>query len=179
MKTMWASFTSGTYQFLLQLTKKKPKFTFYFMRSGRSTIAYYEHKRKKSIFVSGKTYAILQSKGEIHPKGYVTMEHVPVTDDGIKLFEERVNNLFARLTDRTGVTAMRILKNSKQNEFVMMTQWKNKRYEQLWRDSPFYEEENIQQFARLSAYFAERPFTNEYYMIEDNDDPEEIDEGSF
>lgn len=176
---MWASFTSGTYQFLLNLTKKHPKFTFHFMRSNSSTIAYYEHKRKKSVFVSGKTFSILKTMRSIHPKGYVTMEHVPVTDDGVNIFEERLNNLFAALTERTGVKAMRILKNSKQNEYVMMTQWKNKRYEQLWRESPFYKEQNIQQFARLSAYFAERPFINEYYMIEDDDDPEEIDQDNF
>lgn len=169
---MWASFTSGTYHFLQQLTNKHTTFEFHFMRSNRSILVYYEHKRKKSIFVSGNTYSVLHMEGTFYHKGYVTMEHVPVTDDGVKAFEDRLQQLFPDLIKRTGVVAMRILKNKQKNEYIMMTQWKNKRYEQLWRESSFYKEQNIQQFARISAYFAERPFTNEFYMIDEDEEEE-------
>lgn len=170
---MWASYTSGTYHFLQQLTKKYPRFNFYFMRNNLSTVVYYEHKRRRSIFVSGKTFAISDKTGSFAQKGFVTMEHIPVTEDGMEFFAERLGKLFPELSDRTGVIAMRALQEYKRNNYVIMTQWKNKRYEQLWRESPFYKEQNAQQLARLSAYFAERPFTNEYYMI---DEDEHIDE---
>src|SRR5699024_416041 len=170
MISMWASLTSGTFHFLQQLTKKHPKYEFYFMKNNRSTVVYYEHERKKGVFVSEKTCTILNSEGAIHHKGYVTMEHVPVTDDGVKLFEDRLDTLFPELTKRTGVIAMRILKEQKKHEYIIITQWKNNRYEELWRESPFYNEQNVQQFARLSAYFAERPFTNSYYMIKEDEE---------
>lgn len=171
---MWASYTSGTYHFLQQLTEKHPRFNFLFMRNNRSTVVYYEHKRRRSIFVSGKTFSIIKNNGSFEQKGFVTMEHIPVTDDGMKIFAERLDNLFPELVDRTGVIAMRALEEYKRNNFVIITQWKNKRYEELWHESPFYEEQNVQQLTRLSAYFAERPFTNEYYMIDEDDDMDAI-----
>lgn len=170
MSTMWASFTSGTYHFLQELTQKHRQTDFYFMRNNQSTLVYYEHKQKKSIFVSGKTFSILQTAGPIQAKGFITMEHIPVTDDGVKLFQDRLASLFPELVDRSGVTAMRALKGVKKQEFVIMTQWKNERYEQLWKESPFHKEQDLRQFTRLSAYFAERPFTNEYYMIEKDEE---------
>lgn len=169
---MWASFTSGTFHFLKNLTEKHPAINFRFMRSNRSTVVYYEHQRRKSIFTSGKTYKIIKASGDFTNEGYITMEYVPVTDDGIDIFENRINSIFPELINRTGVTAIRVLKNNRKNEYVVVTQWKNKRYEELWRDSPFYEKQNIQQFAQLSAYFADRPFTNSYYMIDEDDNSE-------
>lgn len=174
MNDMWASFTSGTYHFLQDLAKKNSQFDFYFMRHKQSTLVYYEHKRKKSIFVSGKTFSILHTAGSILPKGFVTMEHIPVTDDGGKLFQDRLAALFPELVERTGVTSMRALKQERKQEFVIMTQWKNERYEQLWKESPFHKEQDLRQFTRLSAYFAERPFTNEYFMIDEDDNTDEL-----
>lgn len=172
---MWASYTSGTHQFLQQLTNKHSHFDFYFMRNNRTTVVYYEHKRTKSIFVSGKTFSISNKTGSFAKKGFVTMEHIPVTEDGMEIFAERLDKLFPELADRTGVVAIRALQEHKRNNYVLLTQWKNKRYEELWRDSPFYKEQHVQQLARLSAYFAERPFTNEYYMIDEDEDIEELD----
>lgn len=174
---MYASFTSGTYHFLEQLTKKYlHKHDFYFMKSARSTIVYYEHKRKKSIFVSGKTFSILKSYETIQPKGFVTMEHIPVSSDSADAFEARAKKLFLDLTERRGVVAMRLLRQLKKDEFVILTQWKSERDEEFWRTSPTYEYQNVRDFARMSAYFAERPFVNSFYMIEEDDDVEEVEE---
>lgn len=172
---MYASFTSGTYHFLEQLTKKHlDKYNFYFMKNNRTTIVYYEHKRKKSIFVSGKTFSILKTYETIQPKGFVTMEHVPISGDGVSFFEGRAKKIFLDLTERRGVVAMRLLKQLKKNEFVIMTQWKSERDEQFWRNSPAYEYHNVRNFARLSAYFAERPFVNSFYMVEEEDEVEDV-----
>lgn len=173
---MYASFTSGTYYFLQQLTNKHlDQYDFYFMKNNRTTLVYYEHNRKKSIFVSGKTFEILKSYETIQPKGFVTMEHIPVTSDGVSAFEGQAKRLFLDLTERRGVLAMRLLKQLKKNEFVMLTQWKSERDEEFWRTSPAYDYHNVRKFARKSAYFAERPFVNSFYMVvEDEQDFEEM-----
>src|SRR5699024_3750630 len=129
---------------------------------------------RKGIFVSGKIFSISNQTGSFAQKGFVTMEHIPVTEDGMEIFAERLDKLFPELANRTGVIAIRALQEHTRNNYVIMTQWKNKRYEELWRESPFYKKQNVQQLARLSAYFAERPFTNEYYMIDEDDDIAEI-----
>lgn|SRR5690625_4573890 len=167
---MWASYTSGTYPFLLNLVKNHQNFEFYFMKNNHSVIVYYEHNRRKSIFVSGKTYAILAQHKDLSEKGFVSMEHIPVSSDSAKVFEQQLLDLFPELCKRYGVIAMRMLKNKKKHEYILMTQWKKELYWDRWRDSPMYEYQNAQKLARPSAYFAERPFTNTYIMVEEEDE---------
>lgn len=172
---MYASFTTGTYHFLKRLIQKhEHKHEFFFMKNNRTTVVYYEHERKRSIFAAGKTYQILASEGTFQTKGFVTMEHIPVASDAVSAFLGQAKNRFPDLAGRLGVVAIRLLKQVKKNEFVVLTQWKSDRYEEVWRTSPSYAFQNLQQFARQSAYFAERPFVNKYYMVAK--DEEVIDE---
>jgi len=57
-KWMYAFMTTGTSHFLKKITDKHPNIDFYFMRSGTSTLVYYENTKKKSIFVSGRTFSV-------------------------------------------------------------------------------------------------------------------------
>lgn len=170
---MWASFTTGTYPFLSQLAKRHKKESFYFMQDGHRTLLYYEHRRRKSIFVSGHTYKIVEQDGQFIKKGYVTMHHLPIAENGSSLFEDQVKQRFPQLTRRTGVLAMRLLKHQRKTEYILLTLWESKRDEERWKESPFYEEENVQRFAPLSAYFLESPFTKAYSMIDDDEDEED------
>lgn len=166
---MRAFTTSGTLPFLKKLTEAHPKLEFFFMNSGNSWLVYYEQDKKRGIFVSGRTYSILHTYGSIHKKGFVTMEHIPVTDDGIAVFKERFQQIIPVLEKRKGVRAMRLLKQEKKQEYVVMTQWETERYETDWRRAPEYEEYDVKKMTRLSAYFAERPFTNSYVMLKEEE----------
>src|SRR5690625_5854695 len=94
---MWASFTSGTYPFLKQLAERHKKETFYFMRQANRTLAYYEHKRRRSTFVSGKTYQIIDRFGQLDKKGYVTMENITLIYYVVRIFEKRCRLIFTIL----------------------------------------------------------------------------------
>lgn len=164
---MWASITSGTFHFLQKIADKHPRYQFYFMKNPQATVVYYEHDKKKSVFVSGRTHAILHASGEILPKGLITMEHIPVTDDGEKIFEERFQQQSSFLAKRFGVQAIRLLKQVRKQEFIILTQWQSAKELKIWQDSPYFEKYDMKKSTRFSAYFADRPFTNEYTMIEE------------
>lgn len=166
---MHAFTTSGTLPFLKNLTEAHPRLEFFFMNSGNSWFVYYEQEKKKSIFVSGRTYTILHTYGKLQKKGFVTMEHIPVTDDGVDVFKERYQQISSVLEKRSGVQAMRLLKQVKRQEYVVLTQWETERYEADWRRSSAYDENDVKKMTRLSAYFAARPFTNSYTMLKEEE----------
>lgn len=166
---MFASLTKGTYPFLKKIATQHSEFQFYFMNNPQATLVYYEHPKKKSIFVSGKTYEIIQSDGEMKEKGFVTLDYIPVTTDGAKAFEDRLASDFSFLRSRYGVQAMRILKLLKKPEYVILTQWQSVKEEKMWKNSPYFASYDYKKTTRLSAYFAERSFTSEYYMVDEDD----------
>src|SRR5699024_7564736 len=86
---MWAYMTTGTTHFLKSIVDTHPDKNFYFMKSGGSTLVYYEDSRKKGIFVSGRSYDILYSFGTIHLTGFAVMQHIPVMAEEAPVFEER------------------------------------------------------------------------------------------
>src|SRR5690625_2978187 len=104
---MYAFMTTGTVHFLKNITDKHPTIPFYYMRSGTSTLVYYESEKKKGIFVSGRNYDILHQYGNINKKGFVVMQSIPVTEDGMKIFEERAKGQFSMLEKSGGLIAAR------------------------------------------------------------------------
>lgn len=167
---MYAFMTTGTSHFLKKITDKHPNIDFYFMRSGTSTLVYYENTKKKSIFVSGRTFSVLYQSGDIFNKGFIVMQHVPVTEDGMKIFEEKVKNELPMFQAQEALIATRLLKQLKSRQYIILTQWRTEDEYIKWEKSDQHEKFDFSKKARLPAYFAERPFTSSYTMIKDNDD---------
>jgi len=166
---MYAFMTTGTVHFLKNITDKHPTIPFYYMRSGTSTLVYYESEKKKGIFVSGRNYDILHQYGNINKKGFVVMQSIPVTEDGMKIFEERAKGQFSMLEKSGGLIAARLLRQKKGRQYIILTQWKTEQDYVTWQRSDLYKEAGFSTLARLPAYFAERPFTSMYVMMKDDE----------
>src|SRR5690625_4761155 len=106
---MYASMTTGTTKFLKKIIESHPIQNFYLMKYGGTTLVYYEHKKKKSIFVSGKSYQIIKQYGHVHQLGFVSMHHVPVMEDVKAIFEEKVSSPLIKMQQVDGVSAIRLL----------------------------------------------------------------------
>lgn len=167
---MYMFMTTGTLLFLQTVTDKHPKHDFYYMKSGTSTLVLYESHKKKGIFVSGRAYEVLHDAGSLQLEGFVAMDVVPVKEDTMRVFEERVAKILPKLQQMTGLVALRFMKQVKSNQYMILTQWESEAYYDRWKTSINYEETNILSLALLPAYFAERPFTNLYKMIEEDED---------
>lgn len=167
---MWAFMTTGTAHFLKDLTESHPEINFHFMRSGVSTLVYYESKKKKSIFVSGRSFNILKNDGVLNEKGFVVMDFIPVTEEGMDIFEEKTKQQFSIIENTNGLITLKLLKQLKKNTYVILSQWETERHYKNWQKSDEYEQANFANLARLPAYFAERPFTSTYYMVKEEDE---------
>lgn len=166
---MYMFMTSGTAHFLKTVTDRHPKHDFYYMKSGASTLVLYESNKKKSVFVSGRSYEVLHSFQDINKKGFVTMDVIPVMEDSMPVFEERTLNLMPKMEQLNGLVAMRFLKQIKSNQYIILQEWQSERYYYDWKNSSTYQDTDVLSLARLPAYFAERPFTNSYMMLKEDD----------
>ncbi|HLQ95519.1 MAG TPA: antibiotic biosynthesis monooxygenase [Pseudogracilibacillus sp.] len=164
---MYSFMTTGTAAFLQKVTAKHPDKTCYFMKSGFSTLVYYEDTSQKSIFVSGKTYEIQYGDAGLAEKGFVVIDYIPVSDEEGTYFKEKAEKKLSEIKKAPGVTAVKLLKELGNSTFVILTQWKTEEYHARWKKMSTEHELNFAKSAKLPAYFLERPFTHHYYMLED------------
>jgi heme oxygenase (mycobilin-producing) len=159
---MNAYMTNGTIDFLKKIEGKHPGTQFYFMSGSSNDLAYYEGT--KNIFVAGREYEIIIQTGEPHEKGYVVMNHIPVTDEGQSVFEDNFKKRQHTVDQYNGFIAFRLLKPKKGNTYVVFTQWKSKESYEGWKTSSDFQKSHTG--IKPPAYFADRPFVNTYTMIE-------------
>lgn len=167
---MWAFMTTGTVPVLKMITDKHTDIPFHYMKSGRSTLVYYESDKKNGLFVSGRAYKVLHSFGHIDKKGFVVMENIPVVEDAQDVFENNLNKFLPKLERAYGIKAIKLLQPHKGLTYCILTQWKSEDAYRTFKHSSmhdFYEETKL---ARKPAYFAERPFTSKYDMLQEDEE---------
>lgn len=164
---MWAFMTTGTARFLKDITDSHPTIDFYFMKRAASTLVYYEDKRKKGVFVSGRSFSILSKYGVLKKEGFVVMNNIPIMEDGSAVFEDQVKKKLPLIENTEGLNAIRLLKQAKKNHYMVLTQWKTERHYTTWQKSERFKQMDFVNMARLPAYFAERPYSASYYMMKE------------
>src|SRR5699024_6059366 len=115
------------------------------------------------------TYEMITRRGELHEKGFVSIETIPVSDDHQDIFEQRAEKMLETLQLAPGLRAIRFLKQHKKATFVILLQWRSEQDYRDWEKSPFYDRTNFVQQARLPAYFIERPFRVTYHMLDEEE----------
>lgn len=165
---MYAHITTGTLSFLKTLENKNPSIRFLYMQQGLTTSAYYESNKKKSVFSTGRSYQIVSETGHLTHTGYVTLDNVPVTDDSIKSFEMQFKDNNLPAFSMPGFVAYRLLKPQKGNMYTLFYVWESERYYKYWKESDEYKAFIKKNETRLPAYFANRPFTQTYKIIEED-----------
>lgn len=167
---MYAHITTGTFGFLKSLEDKKPSINFLYMQQGLNTSAYYESDLKKSVFSTGRSYEIISKTGQLPCKGYITLDNIPVTDDSIKSFEMQFKDNNLPAFSMPGFVAYRLLKPKKGNMYTLLYAWESERYYKYWIESDEYKAYIKKNETRLPAYFANRPFTQTFTVIEEDDE---------
>lgn len=170
---MKAFMTNGTLEFLEKNLLKHDSFHFHFMHNGSGTLAYYESEGK-SIFGAGRTYEIILTSGSIQDTGYVVMNNIPLTEEGKPIFVDRFKRRISDISDMPGFQAFRLLKSNRDNTYVVCTQWATKDDFEAWENSEDFIKSHRHQDIKQPAYFAARPFSVSYIMVNE----EEIDQKS-
>lgn len=166
---MKAYMTNGTYRFLKDLSKKHSTIDFYFMNSASGSLAYYEGSGK-SIFASGRDYDIILKSGALLEEGYVVMNNIPVTEEGMPVFENHFKERQGNVDNMPGFQALRLLRPTSGNVYVVLTQWATKQDFERWKNSDDFAKAHKDQVVKPPAYFANKPFVTSYTMITEDEE---------
>ena len=83
--------TTGTYTFLKTIKEKHANEIIFLMQNGQTALLLHETSGK-TVFASPRRYEVVDGKGTIQNKGFVVMNHIPVTEEGRPLIEYRFKN---------------------------------------------------------------------------------------
>ncbi|BAC13121.1 hypothetical conserved protein [Oceanobacillus iheyensis HTE831] len=164
---MKAYMTSGTIDYLLKIQEKYKSIDFFFIISSEGAIAFYESTDDK-VFASGREYEVLKSIGNIQEHGYVIMNHIPVSEDSHATFEYRMKHSSSGIEKMPGFQAMRLLKQTDSNMYVVFTQWASKDDFNNWKESDHFKQAHKDQQAKKPGYIMERPFIITGTMYEED-----------
>ncbi len=130
--------THGTYHYL---KTKKDEFSnelIVLMQNEDQTLLLHETNRN-CVFNEPRKYDVLDSEGSFPLKGYVVMNHVPVSEEGRPVFEYRFSKRPGLIDKEPGFIAMRILRPMNSDTYIIITVWHNEQSYQNWQKSNAYE----------------------------------------
>lgn len=123
--------TNGTYQYLEKLKNKHTISPFILMHNEVKAVAYYEDTNS-SIFETGRDYRVLEQVGKLAEIGFISLSHLPVTEEGRPIFEMDYKQ---KVNDINGATAARLLRSLHGNSYILLMEWNDPKDYQAWKQS--------------------------------------------
>lgn len=157
---MKAYMTNGTIEYLEHIEQAHPDLPLGIMHNATTALAYYEVDHKVSLFKEARIYDVLVSKGSILDHGFVSMRHIPLTDDGKPIFEAEWKKNNTLLNKHKELYAYRILKPIHGNTYVVLMQWQDEGAFHQW------EIEQLSNEHITTNYRAGKAFTTKYIMVD-------------
>lgn len=160
--------TSGTIDFLKKLKAKHPGIKLMSEQDGG--IAYFEGE--KNIFQTGRTYEVVDASADLKETGFVVMNNIPVTDEGRPIFEDRFKNRAGAIEDTPGFQAIRILRPTQGNTYIVFTQWQDEASFEAWKESQAFKHAHKNsgpQNKEKPPFIAGESYLTKCYMIEDEE----------
>jgi heme oxygenase (mycobilin-producing) len=159
--------TIGTTDYLKTIQQKHPEANILIMQNANNGLAYYEGNNT-DLFESELAYDAAHSVGEMKDDGFVVMNHIPVTDEGRPIFEDRFRDGQGRIQDKPGFQAMRILRPHDGNTYIVLTQWADEGSFQDWKESDSFKDAHKKSDAKQlekPSYSAGDTYVSSYRMI--------------
>ncbi|WP_026692669.1 antibiotic biosynthesis monooxygenase family protein [Peribacillus kribbensis] len=134
--------TSGTADYLNVLKNKNAEENMIVLNGLDNALLLHETP-KDTVFSTPRRYEVVDSKGELAQHGFVVMNNIPVTDEGRPIFEYRFKNRAGLIENEPGFIAIRVLRPTNSDTYVILTQWEG--------ESSFSNWQNSQSFAQAHA----------------------------
>ncbi len=159
--------TNGTLDHLEKIAENHPEINLYFMRNQTAAVAYYEDNGPP-VFDEPRGYEIFVTKGTLQLKGYVVMQHIPVSDDGKPIFESEYQDQADKIKAQPGVYALRVLRPLRGNTYVVFIQWENEARYQSWFKADMLKNTfgKKKKKKKKPKYRAGKPFSTKYTMVD-------------
>nr|WP_106780949.1 antibiotic biosynthesis monooxygenase [Lysinibacillus timonensis] len=126
--------TSGTPDYMEKLLKKHEKENMFILYSSDHTMLLHETDRK-TIFATPRRFEVIDSVHAIEQKGFFVFNHIPVSDEGRPIFEQRFLKRSRDIENMPGFIAFRLLRPIKSDTYIVLTQWENKQSFDSWKQS--------------------------------------------
>lgn len=126
--------TSGTQYFMEKMVKDHPNEKVLLMQNNETTLLVHETEGK-TFFKTPRKFEIMQSLGTLIEHGFVSMRHIPVTEEDQPVFELRLKNYSKLIENQPGLLALRVLRPIKSDTYIILTQWKSEKESSAWQTS--------------------------------------------
>lgn len=162
--------TNGTYEFLNALKDKHPKETMIHLQGDETTLLFHETEGS-TVFASPRKYEAIDQTGEISNGAFFVFNNIPVSEEGIPVFEYRFKNRARLIEQEPGFAAIRVLRPLSSDTYVILTAWKAEKDFLKWQESKAYEkahekrktENGIDQ--QQPQIFLRPSFVTKYHLI--------------
>ena|SRR5690625_251350 len=154
--------TNGTYDFLNKIKEKHNISPFLLMHNSAKAVAYYEDA-SASIFELSRNYELLNETGSLKEVGFMSMTHIPVTEEGRPIFEMDYKEKVDKLAGVNGVIGARILRPYRGNTYILLIEWNHLKEYQSWKNiDPIFQE-------KQASYIASEPYSETFQVGEEEE----------
>ncbi|MEH7343001.1 antibiotic biosynthesis monooxygenase [Bacillus sp. JJ1532] len=162
--------TSGTFEFLKKIKGKYGKEKILLIQNNEEAVLVHETSGK-TVFGAPRSYKVLKSEGVLENSGFLVLNHIPVIDDDKPMFEYRYSADHVHLLNNPGFVALRVLRPSKSNTYIILTLWKSERSYMDWENTPSYQSffQGTKSPPAQSQIFMGAPYISKYYIPSEDD----------
>ncbi|KAB7665367.1 antibiotic biosynthesis monooxygenase family protein [Bacillus sp. B1-b2] len=129
--------TSGTYDYLFKKYEKNIlEETMLLMQESESDRAILLHESSSSsLFQEPRAFEVIFSYGALINNGYITMNHIPISDEHKPTFEYSLKEYLKGIEERN-MAAIRLLSPKKGDTYILLCLWKDKQDYISWKQLP-------------------------------------------
>lgn len=125
-------------------------------------------------FNSPQTYEVIYSKGTLQEPGFFSFNYMPVTEEGKPIFEHQFKKDAHLIEKEPGFIALRLLKPTHLDTYIVLTEWENTRRFNTWKFSHSYKhilEESATgtNLANTPHLFSSAPYVATYKTKEEDE----------
>ncbi len=135
--------TLGTKDFLLSLRDQNEKLIVMEELDGDARAIIEDEEQH--VLKEPREYDIVEAIGDLKPYGYIVLNNIPVTSEGGPILENKFKQRSGSIESAEGFVAFRILRPTRDNTYVILTQWRQVDDFMQWRNSQDFKKSHAKQ----------------------------------
>ncbi|MFD2639440.1 antibiotic biosynthesis monooxygenase family protein [Piscibacillus salipiscarius] len=161
MKKLWL--THGTRDFLLSLRDKNESLIVMEELDGDAKAVI--EGEEQHVLKEPREYEIVEEIGELKQYGYMVLNNIPVTSEGGPILEDKFKQRSGSIESAEGFEAFRILRPTRDNTYIILTQWKHVDDFMQWKNSQDFKKSHANQEQKPS-YVSGHSYVTQLDVIE-------------
>jgi heme-degrading monooxygenase HmoA len=160
--------TYGTLDYLQKISQSHTNEKMHVMYGEDQAILFYESENK-SLLQSPHKYEVFAQAGDLRTSEYAVFNHIPVSQEGRPLFENRFKTRAGTISSQPGFIALRLLRPLKSDTYLVVSLWESENDFTSWKNSDSFEQAHSGMSPKEtehSSLFLRPPYVSSYYAVE-------------